>query len=388
MTSLPRVVLVGGHDVDARLELMRHLRECFNIMALGSEPALSDRFKAEGFTYRRYPLSRGVNPLQDVFTVGRLATIFRKLRPHIVHTFDTKPGVWGPLAARLAGVPIIISTFTGLGSLYASDDFKTRCIRSIYQTLQKSTCSLSNLAIFQNHDDARQLISAGIVVEPKTKVVLGSGVPTEVFMPSRIDEAQRTQLRSQLGLAPDATVVTMISRIIRSKGVLDFMHAAQEITSHHPNTCFLLVGPDDEDSLDRLSNEELTRLKQTVSCPGSMEDIPSVLAISDMFVLPSAYREGIPRVLLEAASMGLPIVTTDSPGCNEVVEHAVNGFLIPAGAPGELARAIEHLLERPDLRKSFGEISRKRAIERFDISVVAEQTLLIYQQLLSDKALP
>jgi glycosyltransferase involved in cell wall biosynthesis len=388
VTDLPKVVLVGGHDVDARLELMRHLRNNFDITALGSEPALLDSFRTAGFAYRDYPLSRGVNPIGDLFTIAHLTAIFRKLKPHIVHTFDTKPGIWGPLAARLAGVPLIISTITGLGSLYANNDLKTRSIRLVYQSLQKATCRFSNLTIFQNHDDARQLISSEVVVEPKTRVVLGSGVPTEVFSPARVSEAQRMQLLRQLRISPNQIVVTMISRIIRSKGVLDFMNAARQIRHHYPNTHFLLVGPDDENSIERLNSEELSQLKEAISCPGPMQDIPSLLAVSDVFVLPSAYREGIPRVLLEAASMGLPIVTTNSPGCNEVVENSVNGFLIPPSAPSDLAGAVLRLLEQPELRQSFGQASRRRAIKRFDISVVAEQTESIYQQLLLGKVLP
>ena len=386
MTRLPKVVLVGGEDVDARLELMHHLRKTYDVTALGSEPALHDSFAAAGFPYRDYPLSRRANPFLDLLTVGRLYAILRKLRPQIVHTFDTKPGVWGPLAAWLAGVPITVRTITGLGSLYTSDNLKTRCLRWIYQTLQRATGRFLDLAIFQNHDDARQLVAAGIVPEHKSRVILGSGVSTELFTPARVDEAQRIELRKELGVGAEEPLVTMISRIIRSKGVLDLVLAAQEVVHRYPNTRFLLVGPVDENSIDRLNSTELAQLRQTVICPGTRQDIPTVLGASDVFVLPSAYREGIPRVLLEAAAMGLPIVTTDSPGCNEVVEDAVNGFLIPAGAPRELARAILRLLEEPGLRRSFGQVSRQRAVERFDISVIAAQTRRVYQGLLSAAA--
>lgn len=179
----------------------------------------------------------------------------------------------------------------------------------------------------------------------------------------------------------------MVSRLIRSKGVLEFMAAAQEVGARFPHVRFLLVGPSDDESVDRLNSTELTQLKQTLTCPGPRRDIPAVMAVSDIFVLPSAYREGIPRVLLEAASMGLPIVTTDSPGCNEVVEHDVNGLLVPVGNPAALSQSILHLFEQPELRQRFGQASRHRAVERFDILIIADQTRSVYQELLAYKGL-
>ena len=131
MCSLPEVLLVGGPDVDARLELMNSLKDAFNFSALGSDPALNDRFLAEGFGYSTYRLSRRVNPILDLLTLGQLVITFRRLKPQIVHTFDTKPGVWARLAARIAGVPIVIGTLPGLGSLYASDGLKTRFVHRV-----------------------------------------------------------------------------------------------------------------------------------------------------------------------------------------------------------------------------------------------------------------
>jgi glycosyltransferase involved in cell wall biosynthesis len=165
------------------------------------------------------------------------------------------------------------------------------------------------------------------------------------------------------------------------------MSAAVSISNHYPGVRFLLVGPVDNESLDKLNAEEFTRLKQAVNWLGPRNDIPTVLATSDIFVLPSAYREGIPRVLLEAASMGLPIITTDTPGCKDVVENEVNGFLVPVRDAVALSRAILSLIEQPDLRHRFGEISRRRAVERFDISVIAMQICIAYYQILDHREL-
>ena len=382
MSLRPKILLVGGPDVDARLELMHSMEDKFELGALGSEPELVDKFASEGFRYYNYPLARGVNPFVDLFSFTRLYSYFRTLKPHIVHTFDTKPGVWGRLAARLAGIPIVIGSLPGLGSLYVNDSLPRRMIRSIYQRLQKLACRFSDLTIFQNNDDAEYFIKAGLVSQEKVMVIPGSGVNTRVFAANRVHRDKKVQLRGELGFLPEDIVVTMISRVIRSKGVLEFMAAAREIKKEHPTIRFLLVGPEDKNNMDRLNPEELAELKQHVVWTGARQDIPDILAMSDIFVLPSAYREGVPRVLLEAASMGLPIVTTNSPGCRDVVEDGTNGYLIPVRDPVALKDAILKLVAQPEVCRTFGQVSRKRAVERFEINVIADQTSRLYRQMI------
>lgn len=382
MSSNPKILLVGGPDVDARLELMHSLKDKFELGAMGSEPNLEEKFSADGFRYYNYPLARGVNPFVDLLSFARLFWYFRTLKPHIVHTFDTKPGVWGRLAARLAGVPVVIGSLPGLGSLYVNDSLPRRVIRSIYQQLQKLACRYSDLTIFQNNDDAEYFKQQGLVSPNKVMVIPGSGVNTRVFASNRVQRDKQVQLREEFGFLPGDVVVTMISRVIRSKGVLEFMAAARAIKKEFPKIRFLLVGPEDKDNLDRLSVEELAQLKQHVLWTGARQDVPDILGMSDIFVLPSAYREGIPRVLLEAASMGLPIVTTNSPGCKEVVENGENGYLVPVRDADALKEAILRLIAEPELCRVFGQVSRQRAVERFEITVIADQTSNLYRQMI------
>lgn len=387
MAALPKVMLVGSIDIDARLELMHFLSNNFDISALGSLPTLQGKFSDQGFNYISYTLSRRANPFLDIFTLIQLYFIFRRLKPHLVHAFDTKPCVWARIAAYLARVPVIIGTLPGLGSLYTNENFINRLLRSIYERLQQLACYVSDLTIFQNHDDARQFIEAGILSSQKVMVIPGSGVSTQLFAQEQVSDAKKAELRKELQIQPDKIVITMVSRIIKSKGVFEFMSAAQEVITHYPNARFLLVGPEDNESLDRLNADELKQLKQVVTWLGSRQDISSILAVSDIFVLPSAYREGMPRVLLEAASMGLPIVTTDSPGCREVVENNINGFLIPTRDSSALREALLHLIAKPQLRQVFGQISRERAVERFDFLKIARRIHTVYEQLLKHQAL-
>ncbi len=381
-----KAVLVGGPDVDARLGFMHCLSPAVTVSAMGSRPGLRAKFAAEGFGYHSYQLSRQVNPVQDLITVGQLLVLFRHLRPQIVHTFDTKPGVWGCVAARLAGVPVIIATLTGLGTLYVGDGLWTRFVRSIYEMLQRLACRLCDLVVFQNRDDALEFISKKIVAAEKTALIPGSGVSTSAFDPARVTAAERANVRADLGIGPGEVVVTMISRLIRSKGVLDFVSAAERVRRCHPQAHFVLVGPEDHDSIDPLSEAELVELRKAVTWSGPRGDIPVVLAASDVFVLPSD-REGLSRVLLEAASMELPIVTTDVPGCRDIVEHGANGFLVPPRNPTALSQAIERLVEDPQLRQRFGRVSRERVVHHFDLGVVGERTRLIYRDLLERKTL-
>lgn len=382
MSTKPKVILVGSIDIDARLELMHSLSTDFDIRALGSSETLYEKFRAEGFEYTYYPLSRKANPLSDVMTLTRLFFIFRKLKPDLIHAFDTKPCVWARIAARLAGVPIIIGTLPGLGSLYVNESFINRLIRSVYQTLQKIACGLSDLTMFQNKDDAEQFVKDRIVSAQKVMVIPGSGVSTEMFSQTQVPNAEKAALKNELQIQPETLVITMISRIIKTKGVFEFMDAAREIKNCNSKVHFLLVGPVDNESLDRLNDSELEQLKQVVHWIGPRRDVRNILAISDVFVLPSAYREGIPRVLLEAASMGLPIVTTDSPGCREVAEPGINGFLVPLYDARALSHAISQLVEKPELRQQFGNVSRQRAVDEFDSLKIADRTRAKYRQLL------
>jgi glycosyltransferase involved in cell wall biosynthesis len=378
----PRVVIIGGPDVDARLELMQRLRERFTLSALGTEPGLRERFAAAGFTYQHYR-SQGLHSLA---AIGELVGLLRKLRPDIVHTYATRPSVWGRIAARLAGVPIIIGTLPGLGSLYASNSPRVRTLRALYQPLQQLACRISDRTIFQNSDDLRQFTSEGLINEGRTLLIPGSGVATEIFDPARISASERASVRAELGITPDEIMVTMITRLIRSKGVLEYTAAAQLLATQR-HIRFVLIGPRDTQSVDRLSDNELETLQRAVIWPGPRRDIAAVLAASDIFVLPSAYREGIPRVLLEAASMGLPIVTTNTPGCREVVLHQENGLLVPVQNQERLADAITTLANDQPLRALYGQRSRQRARTMFDLTVIAQQTSALYSELIVRKGI-
>lgn len=380
----PRVCLVGGPDVDARLELMRVLSRDFDLYAAGTDARLAAAFAEAGFRFRYYRMSRLTNPVVDAWAVWRLVRMFRADRPAIVHTFDTKPGVWGRLAAKLAGVPVVIGTLPGLGSLYSEPNWKGRLIRPLYEHLQTLVSRWADLTVFQNADDAREMERRGVVPPGRTAIISGSGVRTDVFTPPRSRDRE-VPLRAELGVPEGGMVVAMVSRILRSKGVLEFAAAARRVQQVEPGITFLLVGQADVESLDALSADELRQLEESVLWAGWRGDVKDILALSDVFVLPSFYREGIPRVLIEAAATGLPLIAVDGPGSREVVEDGVNGVLVPPRDAAAIAEAVLRLARSPELRARLGERSRERAVSRFDLSVVAEETRSLYEALLKAK---
>jgi glycosyltransferase involved in cell wall biosynthesis len=263
--------------------------------------------------------------------------------------------------------------------------FITAAVRFLYEVLQKYANNASDMTVFQNHVDATQFFNRGLVKANKMCVILGSGVRTDLFSRSAVQKRDIQAVRKELGLQDGNVVITMVSRLIRSKGVLDFQKAAKIIADQHDSAKFILIGPEDRDSIDRLSSREISQVSKTVKWLGERHDLAAILAVSDVFVLPSFYREGIPRVLLEAASMGLPLVTTQSPGCVEVVQEGVNGFLVPPRDPSALAKAIEALVQDSSLRKVFGQASRQLALKRFDLSVIARATATLYRRLLAQQ---
>jgi glycosyltransferase involved in cell wall biosynthesis len=374
------VWLVGGPDVDARIDLMHSLSSDFEVCAAGTDPGLAASFAESKLRFRHYRMSRRVNPVLDAYGSWQLLRIFRAERPDVVHTFDTKPGVWGRLAARLAGVPVVIGTLPGLGSLYTPTGWKGALVRSVYQPLQALASRAADRTVFQNTDDAREFERRRVVPREKATVIPGSGVRTELFCPPAA--AAEVAYRAELGLREHGLVVLMVSRVLRSKGVLELARAAREVRREDSAIQFLLVGPEDAESLDALTAEELEELRNAITWIGPRRDVKRLLALADMFVFPSFYREGVPRVLLEAASMALPLVAADVAGSREVVEHGVNGFLVPPRDSPAIAEAVLRLAREPELRALLGAQSRRRAVAYFDLAVIAERTTSMYRELL------
>jgi len=328
-----------------------------------------------------YPLNRrGLNPLEEARALIGLSAVYRQWRPAIAHHFTIKPNLYGTLAARLAGVPVVIATVTGLGYIWTDDGPRARVLRAILEPIYRRVLRLADVVIYLNEEDRRTLGGRRTVLIP------GEGIDLEAFSPSAVPPERQAALRSELGLGSDDQVVLMVGRMLRHKGVLEFVEAARRVRVACPEAVFVLVGPSDEGNPARIPSGEIRIWETTglVRYLGTREDVRELMAIADVVVLPT-YREGLPRVLIEAAAMGRPIVATDIPGCREVVWSGVNGFLVPVRDAVALAEAIEALLKNPKLRAEFGAASRRLAEERFSDQRVVDCILDLYRALLAEK---
>jgi len=322
-----------------------------------------------------YPirLSRStMNPVTELRTLADLYRLYRRLKPDLVHHVAAKPVLYGTIAARLAGVPAVVNAIPGVGYAFGTGRRRSILRRLVGIAYRMVLGHGNSRVIFQNREQLGEFVQTGRVKEAHTVLVPGSGVDMAVFRP-----AQRE--------GSDIPHVVLASRMLFAKGVREFVDAARDLKSRGVNARFTLVGEPDADNPESIPLEvlETWSAEGAVSYAGRQADMPKVLAGTDVFVLPTYYGEGVPKALIEAAAFGIPIVTTDWPGCRDVVADGVNGFLVPVRDTTRLAEAIEKLIESPSLRASMGARGRIRAVENFSLEAVIDRTLTIYRQLLS-----
>lgn len=383
-TSMSRqadVWLVGGEDVRFRIPLLLELSERgFAVAGVGSESGVT--FEDHGIPYHRYSLSRALDPLGDLRSYRQLRRIFLEHAPSVVHAFDTKPAMLAPFAAAGVGVPVRVRTVTGMGHVFSDRAPRSLMLRPVYRRMQRAASRAVSLTIFQNSDDHEYFLDNEMVAAASSAIVPGSGIDAEQVQGRRPSPAALQVLRKELGLG-DGPVVTMVARLVRYKGVREFCQAARSVRLVRPECTFLLVGPLGSEGKQAVRRSEVEN-HPDVRWLGPRDDVPALLALTDVFVLPSYYREGVPRVLLEAGAMGLPLVSTDMPGCREVVRDGWNGALVPARDAMALARSLTDLLDGgPEGLARMGERSRSHVAERFTLAHVADAYSEIYQRLLA-----
>jgi len=365
--------------------MVKLVEEGWEVYAICPKGRVSERFKDFGIKHIAYDVERkSLNPFKEIKTIYNLYKVLKPLDLDILHTFTSKPNIYGTLAGRLARVPIIINLVEGLGSLYIENNFKARLVRNIMELLYSFAFRLADKVIVINPDDMNYFIDKRILPSQKAILIKGVGIDTEDFSRANVNENSVKDLRIELNIDKDQVVVLMVARLLVHKGVLEYLKSAEALKQRYNNKVeFLLVGDFDLGNPYNISNEVLQDFvsRGIVKFLGWRNDIKELLAIADIFVLPS-YREGIPRTLLEAASMGKPIVTTNTIGCKEVVEIGKNGYLVPPKDIKALEEAIERLILDYDLRKNFGNYSREKAIREYDLKKIVTRYTDLYKSLL------
>ena len=388
MNDFPRsVAIVANSDTNIcrfRAPIMRKLLAMGVIVYAIAPPG---RFVADiermGAVFIPWNLDRGsLNPLSATWHIISLARIYWRLRPDLVHHFTIKPNLYGAVAARLVGVPAVFGGVTGLGAAFSKARLNrfglTLCMLLLYRLAAK----LSHCMTFQTQHDVDTLLGIGSQSGKGLVVRGGSGIDLAGFSPDAVSDHQRKRIRSELGIEPGTMVVSMASRLLHDKGVSEYMEAARLVQSKCPNVCFLLAGDPDPSNPGSITDKDLEiwASESLVKQIGYRDDIETVFAVSDVIVHPSYYPEGIPRVLIEAAAMGKPVVVTTIPGVTEIVEEGVNGVSVPPRNAGELAKAMESLLAAPDLRCRYGAAGRRKVEAEYEDGAVADRYVAEYRR--------
>lgn len=323
-----------------------------------------------GVTFVPLPVDKkGINPRADLRLLWTLYRWYRRERPEVVHHFTIKPVIYGSIAARLAGVPRIVNTVTGLGFVFIEAEMTW--LRRLVQKLYRIALVCAHYTFFQNPDDLDFFLSRRLVHAHKTGLLPGSGVDCTFFTPSCTTPVRYKKPH----------VFLMVARLLREKGVYEFVEAARLVKQHFPEVHCQLLGRRDERNPTVVSQGELERWQAegVVTWLGEVADVRPIVAQADVVVLPS-HREGIPKALLEAAAMEKPLITTDAVGCREVVDDGVNGLLVPVGDAKALAQAMIRMIEHPAMRLRMGHAGRKKVEQEFDERLVLERILRAYEQ--------
>lgn len=344
-------------------------------------PTEAAQLTALGYHIHPVPMQRtGTNPVADFKTMFALYKLMRAIKPDVVLGYTIKPVIYGTLAAWLARVPRRYALITGLG--YAFQNVEADSKRSIFQKLvhglYQTALAHATKAFFQNPDDLALFLDLNLIAKHvPTVVVNGSGVSVADF------EVQPLPTKFGAGQAKQSFL--LIARLLADKGVREYAQAAQQIKQQYPEVEFHLVGWIDDNpaaiqqaELDEWVNSGLMRFW------GKLKDVRPAIAQSSVYVLPS-YREGTPRTVLEAMSMGRAIITTDAPGCRETVVDGDNGFLVPVKSVDGLVTAMQHFIENPALIAQMGKRSREIALHKYDVHQVNAH-MMLEMELLDDPA--
>ena len=373
-----------------RLSLAKALQNLGHEVLLISPPGeYGARLQALGFRWQALPMDRkSLNPLQELRLLAYLCRLYRHEQPALVHHFTIKCVVYGSIAALLARVPARVNAVAGMGYVFTNQALKARLLRPVVRGLMRLVLNGKGARlILQNNDDVAAFAQAGLARPELTRLVMGSGVDLTRFTP-RLPIKQTEQV-GQVGQAGQVihhaqpSRVLLAARLLWDKGIAEYVEAARQLKAKGLPIRFLLAGAPDPGNPAAIAQATLDgwQAEGLIELLGQVSDMAALFATVDVVVLPS-YREGLPKSLIEAAACALPLVTTDAPGCREVVTHEVNGLIVPVKNAPALADAIERLHLSPSWARKLGQAARARALREFDERIVIRQTLAVYGELL------
>ncbi len=360
-----RILIVAGFGfslVQFRGDLIKSwLAMGHEVTAVAPDNEVREELQDMGVDYLNANLARdSINPVLDFLYVISLIRLLKVIKPDLVLLYTVKPVIYGSIAALFYRRCNVFSMITGLGKVYNRNSFKGLFIKSIVSVLYRIGLKRNKHVFFQNQDDSYYFVANKLVDRSKIIMINGSGVNLDFYKVKP--------------LITEPVVFLMIARLLHEKGFKEYVEAAKAIKLKYPTVVFKLIGWSFDNSADTISRDVVDnwRTEGVVEVYGRTNDVKLYLTGSSVFVLPSFYREGTPRSVLEAMAMGRPIITTDAPGCRETVEDGVNGFLVPVKDSKALAEAMERFIKNPALVEQMGRESRRIAEEKYDVHKVNE----------------
>lgn len=339
----------------------------YNVVVTGPNSEGVDKIEALGAKFVEVPVDKnGTNPFADITYCLKLRKIMKAEKADAILGYTIKPVIYGSIAGWLAGVKNRTAMVTGAGYLFASNSFKARVIRLVSFMLYRVGLGAAQKVIFQNVDDLNEFVANGLVKREKCHVVNGSGVNMSKYTPAPY---------------PEKPAFFFLGRLVHSKGGLDFAKAAKIVKNLHPEARFMILGKLEKNLPDAILPEEMMPYVDdgTIELFPETDDIPKYYAMTSVFVLPTAYREGTPRVILEAMASARAIITTNTPGCKETVVEGENGFFTAIHNPEELAEKMNFFIEHPEKVSEFGQKSYDICKNKYEVSITNRRMLEIME---------
>lgn len=373
-----RIILIGtaaSSTIGFRTDLIKDLcRKKYKVYVFSSEYTLEELniIEALGAIPMTYKLNRsGLNPIADFKSTYALSKKIKAIKPDIVLSYFSKPVIFGTLAAKIARVPKVVGMLEGLGYTFTEQPKgltkKTKVIKQVQTLLYKVALPQLDTLIFLNPDDPRDLLEQYKIKVKHTEVLGGIGL-------NLVDYEYSNNY-------PKNITFIFVARLLAEKGIHDYIAAAKIVKDSYPNAQFIVLGAIDKEARGALKDSELKHLTENkiIEYPGHVNNVSEWVAKSSVFVLPSYYREGVPRSTQEAMAIGRAAITTDVPGCRETVVNGVNGFLVEKWNPQALAEKMIHFIKNPEQVAIMGNESYKMAQEKFDANKVNDRLLSILE---------
>ncbi|MCK4454164.1 glycosyltransferase family 4 protein [Candidatus Parcubacteria bacterium] len=380
-----KICYVTNIDKSIKFILLNQLKflknEGYEIFAVCSNGKFIKDIEKQGIKIKIINFKRKISPIADLICLLKLFFYFKKEKFDIIHTHTPKPGLLGQLAAKFAGVPIIINTIHGFYFDENSSFFK----RKFFIFIEKISAKCSNLIFFVNKEDMDTVAREKICNSDLIKYLSG-GIDLSRFNLNRFSEEFILIKRKELGIGSEKKVIGIVARLVKEKGYLDLFEALKKVLRIFPETILLIIGPLEPEKKDAVNPDIIKNydVEKNVLFLGEKEDVEKIYPLIDIFVLPS-WREGLGVSILEASAMKKPVIATDIRGCREAVDDDKSGILVPLKNPESLSQAIIYLLRNPEKAKKMGEEGRKRAEKEFDERLVFGRIKTEYQRLIKEK---